>query len=103
MLLNGSLSDGVANNNIEKQEAAFAKINGGGITDLEIGPDGLVYIVSLNGKIMRLEPIGTNVTLPLIETTNVTETGTAGINATDAGGGTTDATSATVGGWRWRC
>ena len=36
----------------------------GGITDLEIGPDGLVYIVSLsNGKIMRLEPIDTNVNL----------------------------------------
>ncbi len=95
LLLNGSLSDGVANNDIEKLEAALGKINGGGITDLEIGPDGLVYIVSSNGKIMRLEPIGTNVTLPLIETTNVTETGTAGINATDAGGGATDATSAT--------
>ena len=67
LLLNGSLSDGVANNNVEKLETAFAKINGGGITDLEIGPDGLVYIVSSNGKIMRLEPIDTNVTLPLIE------------------------------------
>jgi aldose sugar dehydrogenase len=79
LLLNASLSDGVAQNRIEKLEAAFAKINGGGITDLEIGPDGLVYIVSANGKIMRLEPIDTNVTLPLIETTttNVTEAGTA--------------------------
>jgi hypothetical protein len=66
LLLNGSLSDGVANNNYEKLEAAFAKINGGGITDLEIGPDGLVYIVSANGKIMRLEPIDTNATLPVI-------------------------------------
>jgi aldose sugar dehydrogenase len=85
LLLNGSVSDGVADNFIERLEAVFAKINGGGITDLEIGPDGLVYIVSSNGKIMRLEPIGTNVTLPLIETTNVTETGTAG--ATSGGGG----------------
>ena len=74
LLLNGSLSDGVANNNIEKLEAALAKINDGGITDLEIGPDGLVYIVSSNGKIMRLEPIDTSTTLPLIETTNETET-----------------------------
>ena len=77
LLLNGSLSDGVANNNIEKLEAVFARINGGGITDLEIGPDGLVYIVSSNGKIMRLEPIDTNVTLPLIET-NVTDTAPVG-------------------------
>jgi aldose sugar dehydrogenase len=55
LLLNGSLSDGVANNNEERLEAVFARIEGG-ITDLEIGPDGLVYIVSGNGKIMRLEP-----------------------------------------------
>ena len=69
LLLNGSLSDGVANNNVEKLETAFARINGGGIVDLEIGPDGLVYIVSSNGKIMRLEPINTNATLSSIETT----------------------------------
>jgi plastocyanin len=100
LLLNDSLSDGVANNDIEKLEAALGKIKGGGITDMEIGPDGLVYVVSPD-KIMRLEPIGTNVTLPLIvETTNVTETGTAGINgtatnATDTGGGATEATGAT--------
>jgi aldose sugar dehydrogenase len=56
LLLNGSLSDGVANTNVEKLEAVFARIEGG-ITDLEIGPDGLVYIVSENGKIMRLEPM----------------------------------------------
>jgi aldose sugar dehydrogenase len=94
LLLNASLSDGVAQNRIEKLEAAFAKINGGGITDLEIGPDGLVYIVSANGKIMRLEPIDTNVTLPLIETTttNVTEAGTAT--------GTTSATGDADGGVR---
>ena len=56
LLLNGSLSDGVANNNIEKLETAFARINDGGITDLEIGPDGLVYIVS-GHKIVKLAPL----------------------------------------------
>jgi aldose sugar dehydrogenase len=56
LLLNGSLSDGDANNNLEKLEAVFAKIEGG-ITDLDIGPDGLVYLVSQNGKILRLEPL----------------------------------------------
>jgi plastocyanin len=102
LLLNDSLSDGVASNDIEKLEAALGKMNGGGITDLEIGPDGLVYIVSSNGKIMRLESIDTNSTLPLIETTNVTETGTADINATDTnatdtGGGTREATTDATG------
>jgi aldose sugar dehydrogenase len=56
LLLNGSLSDGVANNNLERLEAVFAKIEGG-ITDLAIGHDGLLYIVSHNGKILRLEPM----------------------------------------------
>jgi aldose sugar dehydrogenase len=56
LLLNGSLSDGSANDNVEGLEAVFAKIEGG-ITDLDIGPDGLVYIVSHSGKILRLEPM----------------------------------------------
>jgi glucose/arabinose dehydrogenase len=56
LLLNGSLSDGGANNNLEGLEPVFAKIEGG-ITDLDVGPDGLVYIVSHNGKILRLEPM----------------------------------------------
>jgi len=54
--LNGSLSDRVANNNIEKLETAFARINSGGISDLEIGPDGSLYVVSIGGKILRLVP-----------------------------------------------
>ena len=57
LILNGSLSDGVANDNLEKPDAVFAKIEGG-ITDLDMGPDGLLYIVSrTDGKILRLEPI----------------------------------------------
>jgi aldose sugar dehydrogenase len=56
LLLNGSLSDGGAYNNLENIEAVFARIEGG-ITDLDIGPDGLVYIVSHDGKILRLEPM----------------------------------------------
>jgi aldose sugar dehydrogenase len=68
LLLDGSLSDSVANNNAEALQAAFGKINGGGITDLEVGPDGLIYIVSSNGKIMRLEPIDSKSTPPVVET-----------------------------------
>src|SRR5918996_3744869 len=81
LLLNGSLSDGVAYNKAEAQEVALAKINGA-ITDLEIGSDGLFYIVSIEGKIMRLQPIETNVTLPLIET-KITGTAPVGISVTD--------------------
>jgi glucose/arabinose dehydrogenase len=57
LLLNAFYSDGVADNHLERLEAVIAKIEGGGITDLEIGPDGLLYIVSHNGKILRLEPM----------------------------------------------
>jgi aldose sugar dehydrogenase len=97
LLLNGSLSDGVANNNVEKVEMAFAKINGGGIIDLEIGPDGLVYVVSSNGKIMRLEPLDANATLPVIVETNVTDTAPIGINATDTNATDTGNTTETAG------
>ena len=72
LLLNGSLSDGIANNNLETLLLPFAKINGGGITDLEVGPDGLIYIASSNGKIMRLEPMDTNSTLSMIGESNIT-------------------------------
>jgi glucose/arabinose dehydrogenase/plastocyanin len=92
LLLNGSLSDGVANTNLEKLETAFARINGGVITDLEVGPDGLVYIVSINGKIMRLEPIDTNTTLPLIVEANVTDAAQDGISETDINATETGAT-----------
>jgi aldose sugar dehydrogenase len=68
LLLSGSLFDGVANTNVEGLQAAFGKINGGFITDLEVGPDGLIYIVSSNGKIMRLEPMDSKSTVPTVET-----------------------------------
>jgi glucose/arabinose dehydrogenase len=103
LLLDGALSDGIANNKVERLQKAFAKINGGGITDLEIGPDGLVYIVSLsNGKISRLEPLDTNATNPVLETTNSTDTSTDTSNATGTtgttsdGGGTTTPTGVSI-------
>jgi glucose/arabinose dehydrogenase len=84
LLLNDSLSDGVANNNVETLESVFAKINDGGITDLEVGPDGLLYIVSSNGKIMRLEPIDANASRTVID-------GVAGDNGTTDSGDATEA------------
>jgi glucose/arabinose dehydrogenase/plastocyanin len=83
LLLNGSISDGVANNNVEKLEAVFGKISGG-ITDLEVGPDGLLYIVSISGKILRLAPIGANETNALPVQANLTDTNATDTNSTDA-------------------
>jgi DNA-binding beta-propeller fold protein YncE/plastocyanin len=100
LLLNGSLSDRVANDMIEKLEAVFAKINGGTpITDLEIGPDGLLYIVSLGGKIVRLEPASTNTTSPTMSnaTTGVTRNAAAAVTSnTTATTGATGAAGATT-------
>lgn len=54
LLLDGVLQDKVANNGKELSQVALAK-GFGGITDLEVGPDGYLYIVSVTeGKIWRL-------------------------------------------------
>ena len=54
LLLQGALQDKVANNGKELSEVALAR-GFGGITDLEVGPDGNLYIVSVTeGKIWRL-------------------------------------------------
>jgi glucose/arabinose dehydrogenase len=54
LLLKGVLQDKVANNGKELSQVALAR-GFGGITDLEVGPDGNLYIVSVTeGKIWRL-------------------------------------------------
>jgi len=53
-----SLSDLVVNSGHHMEEIVFGK-NFGGMTDIEIGPDGLIYIVSLiDGAIYRIIPVG---------------------------------------------
>jgi len=59
LLLKGQLKDRVAGNNNELRNAIFA---GGlkGITDLDVGPDGFLYILSISeGKIWRIVPSDT--------------------------------------------
>jgi aldose sugar dehydrogenase len=56
LLLNGSLADKVVDNKQETQGIIFAT-GFGIITDMEVGPDGYLYIVSLDeGKIYRIVP-----------------------------------------------
>ena len=60
LLLNGPLKDKVADDNEELESALFAQGFNGGVTDLEVGPDGFIYIVSgiwgCEGKIYRIIP-----------------------------------------------
>jgi glucose/arabinose dehydrogenase len=61
LLLNGALQDNVADDEDEIGEIIFGDGFEGGITDLEIGPDGYLYIVSgiwsAEGKIYRIAPL----------------------------------------------
>jgi aldose sugar dehydrogenase len=58
--LSGPLKDKVADDNKEIEGNLFAKQFNGGITDLEVGPDGYLYVVSgiwgSEGKIYRIVP-----------------------------------------------
>ena len=54
--LEGDLSDGIANNNEELENAVFGK-GFGVITDIKEGPDGHLYLVShIHGNIYRIVP-----------------------------------------------
>jgi len=56
LLLDKPLDDGVANSHDEVRGVVFGK-DFGGITDLEVGPDGYLYVVSYaQGKIFRIVP-----------------------------------------------
>jgi aldose sugar dehydrogenase len=61
-VLNGSLSDRVAEDFNDAEELAFAK-NFGRITDMAIGPDGYLYVLTIHGvegAIYRIVPAGNN-------------------------------------------
>jgi glucose/arabinose dehydrogenase len=53
LLLDGLLHDKVANNQDELQKVILAH-GFNGITDIEVGPDGYLYVVSLAGSIFRI-------------------------------------------------
>ena len=56
-LLEGPLNDKIANSTTELSQVVFGS-GFGGITDLEVGNDGYLYIVSyVNGSIYRISPV----------------------------------------------
>ena len=56
LALNGELQDKVADTNEELQDVIFGK-NMDSITDLETGPDGYLYVLSIGqGKLWRIVP-----------------------------------------------
>jgi hypothetical protein len=50
--LDGALADKVANSNDDRSDIVFGT-GFNGITDIEIGPDGYLYILSYGGAIYR--------------------------------------------------
>jgi aldose sugar dehydrogenase len=58
LLLHGLLADKVADSNNELDDAVFANFPDHSISDLEVGPDGYLYLVSVwEGKIYRILPL----------------------------------------------
>jgi glucose/arabinose dehydrogenase len=57
LLLNGPLLDKIANNQDELQEVILGR-GFNGITDIEVGPDGYLYVLSYTGSIFRISNIG---------------------------------------------
>ena len=56
LVLTGKLQDKIANSDEELQDIIFAK-DFGRVTDIEVGPDGYIYVVSIiRGEIYRIVP-----------------------------------------------
>jgi glucose/arabinose dehydrogenase len=57
LILDGPLRDRIASNQDELQEAILA-YGFNGITDIEVGPDGYLYVLSYAGEIFRISSLG---------------------------------------------
>ncbi len=67
LILNGVFADRVANSSEEMQQIIFGQ-NFGAITDLEVGPDGYLYVLSLSsgregGTIYKIMPLSDRINL----------------------------------------
>jgi glucose/arabinose dehydrogenase len=51
------LTDQVADDEQQLSEIVFGSGFGEGITDIETGPDGFLYILTFNGSIYRILPV----------------------------------------------
>jgi aldose sugar dehydrogenase len=54
------LEDFVADSSEEVKEVTFGTRFPGGITDIETGPDGLLYVLTFNGNLYRVSPVSAN-------------------------------------------
>ena len=56
LALNGTLSNKISNTASDSQPVIFASGFDGGITDIQVGPDGYLYILAFAGSIYRIAP-----------------------------------------------
>jgi aldose sugar dehydrogenase len=56
LVLNGTLSNKISNKPQDSQPIIFASGFDGGITDLQVGPDGYLYVAAFAGSIYRIVP-----------------------------------------------
>ena len=56
LVLNGTLSNKISNTPQDSQPLIFASGFDGGITDLQVGPDGYLYVLTFAGNIYRISP-----------------------------------------------
>ena len=56
LVLNGTLSNKISNKPQDSQPIIFGSGFDGGITDLQVGPDGYLYVVAFAGSIYRIVP-----------------------------------------------
>ncbi len=56
LVLNGTLSDKISNASNDSQPIIFASGFDEGITDIQVGPDGYLYILAYAGSIYRISP-----------------------------------------------
>ncbi|HJT48869.1 MAG TPA: PQQ-dependent sugar dehydrogenase [Nitrososphaeraceae archaeon] len=56
LVLNGTLANKIANTASDSQPLIFATGFDGGITDLQVGPDGYLYVLTLAGSIYKITP-----------------------------------------------
>jgi glucose/arabinose dehydrogenase len=56
LVLNGTLSDKISNTSNDSQPIIFASGFDEGITDIQVGPDGYLYILAYAGSIYRISP-----------------------------------------------
>jgi glucose/arabinose dehydrogenase len=56
LVLNGTLSNKISNTPNDSRPLIFASGFDGGITDLQVGPDGYLYVLAFAGSIYRIVP-----------------------------------------------